>query len=348
MDGGEPDRVPCALNFYRVDPGFWGLDDSGDEPIVDVQFVRFPESPAIEELRRTALPYSGDTRLGSTHQVATYHGWRYDPERPDGENPLSKARSLRELEEFPFPTAADPPDPTGLRSQVDELHARGLAAGGNLPHLGGELFEAAWRLRGLENFLFDLIERPDWAHCMLDRLTALAISNAKALAMAGVDVLSLDDDVGMPCSMMMSPETWRAFFKSRMAKIIAEARLVKPDLRILFHSDGWFEPIVEDLIDIGVQAINPLQPETMGAARIRERFGPKLALWGGIGSQATFSRSRPEDIRQLVRRLIESVGTAGLILCPAYDIDEPDVPPENVAVFLEAAREFGAPVQRMA
>ena len=85
------------------------------------------------------------------------------------------------------------------------IHAPGLAAGGNLPHLGGELFEAAWRLRGLENFLLDLVERKDMAHFLLDRLADLARRNAAALARPGVDVLALDDDVGMPGTMMISP-----------------------------------------------------------------------------------------------------------------------------------------------
>ena len=84
-----------------------------------------------------------------------------------------------------------------LTRQVDDLHRLGLAAGGNPPHLGGELFEAAWRLRGLESFLIDLVERKEMAHFLLDRLAELARDNAATLAGAGVDVLALDDDIGM-------------------------------------------------------------------------------------------------------------------------------------------------------
>ena len=228
-----------------------------------------------------------------------------------------------------------------LTRQVQELHARGLAAGGNLPHLGGELFEAAWRLRGLENFLLDLVERPDWAHFLLDRLAALACRNAEALTRAGVDVLALDDDVGMPGTMMISPAMWRVFFKPRLAAIIEAARAIKPGLPVLFHSDGYFEPIVGDLVEIGVNAINPLQPDHMDPVRIRRRFGPQLALWGTVGRQTTFSFATPDEIRHEVKQRIESLGRAGLVLCPAYDIDEPDIPWANVAAFFEAARAFG-------
>ena len=341
MDGGEPDRVPCALNFYRVDVASFSPRHTCDEPPVDVEFVQFPVSPEEEELRRVGLPFSGDTRLGSCDQVGTYVRWRYDPQVPDGHNPLSRAASLDELRAFPFPEASGPYAAKGLERQVRELHARGLAAGGNLPHLGGELFEAAWRLRGLENFLFDLIERPEWAHYLLDRLADLARRNAEALARAGVDVLSLDDDVGMPVSMMVSPGVWREFFKPRMAAIIEAAKAIKPDLRVLYHSDGWFEAIVGDLMEIGVNAINPLQPDHMDAVGVRRRFGPGLALWGAVGRQTTFSYGQPEDIWLEVWQRVEELGRSGLILCPAYDIDEPDVPKANVEAFLEAVREFG-------
>jgi uroporphyrinogen decarboxylase len=224
---------------------------------------------------------------------------------------------------------------------VRELHGRGLAAGGNLPHLGGELFEAAWRLRGLESFLTDLVERPGWAHFLLDRLAALARRNAETLARAGVDVLALDDDVGMPGRMMISPRMWREFFAPRLADVIRAARAIKPDLRILYHSDGHIEPILGDLVELGVNAINPVQPEHMDAARIRRRFGPRLALWGTVGRQTTFSFATPEEIRAEVEERVATLGRAGLVLCPAYDIDEPDVPWENVAAFLQAAADFG-------
>jgi uroporphyrinogen decarboxylase len=309
--------------------------------MVDIRFVRFSASPEEEELRRLARPYEPDTRLGTPAQMATYLHWDYRPETPDHRNPLARARRLDDLRSFPFPDLSAPYYVDGLALQVQALHECGLAAGGNLPHLGGELFEAAWRLRGLENFLLDLLERPDWAHFLLDRLTDLARRNAETLTRAGIDVLALDDDIGMPGTMMISPAAWREFFKARLAAIIEAARAIKPDLRVLYHSDGYFEPILGDLVEIGVNAINPLQPDHMDAGRIRSRFGPSLALWGTVGRQTTFSFASPEEIRQEVRLRIETLGRAGLILCPAYDVDEPDIPWQNVAAFLDAARTYG-------
>jgi uroporphyrinogen decarboxylase len=341
LDGGEPDRVPCALAFYHVDVKNVIPRGRHRNGTVSVHFVRFPPSPEEEELSRQAQPYSGDTRLGTVSQVTTYLHWRYRPETPDQRNPLARARSLDDLRDFSFPDLRAPYRVKGLAKQVRALHERGLAAGGNLPHLGGELFEAAWRLRGLENFLLDLVERPDWAHYILDRLAELARRNAETLARAGVDVLALDDDVGMPKSMMIGPHHWREFFKPRLSSIIEAARAIKPDLRILFHSDGYFAPIVDDLIEIGVNAINPLQPEHMDPVRIRAQFGTRLALWGTVGRQTTFSFASPDEIRREVKLRIDTLGRAGLILCPAYDIDEPDIPQENVLAFLDTVRDYG-------
>lgn len=341
MDGGEPDRVPRALAFFHIDLKKLVPRSHYRPDLIDAEFVRFPLSPEEEELSRIALPHDPDTRIGNPDQLATYDRWSYRPEDFDKRNPLADARSLDDLRDFPFPDFSGPYRTADLAGQVEELHANGLAAGGNLPHLGGELFEAAWRLRGLENFLMDLVKRHDWVEYLLDRLTDLSCRNASALAKAGIDVLALDDDVGMPGTMMISPATWSEFFKPRIARIITAARDINPAIRVLYHSDGYFEPIVDGLKEIGVNAINPLQPEHMDAVSIRDRFGSDVALWGTVGRQTTFSFATPSEIRKEVKERIETLGRAGLILCPAYDIDEPDIPWENIAAFLEAAEEFG-------
>ncbi|KPJ60893.1 MAG: hypothetical protein AMJ46_04150 [Latescibacteria bacterium DG_63] len=341
LDGGEPDRVPRALAFYRVEveklapPGEWR------DEMVDVRFIRLPPSPEEEELDRRIESFPTDTRLGTPVQIATYARWNYHPEASQLRNPLAAASSLDDLRDFAFPESTRPYDLDGLASQVRELRSRGVAVGGNLPHLGGELFETAWRLRGLNNFLIDLVKRPDWANFLLDRLAELGRRNARTLALTGIDVLALDDDVGMPGTMMISPGTWREFFKGRLAEIIESARTVKSDLRILFHSDGYFEPIIGDLLEIGVDAINPVQPDHMDAVRIRRNFGLRPALWGTVGHHTTFSFSEPDEIRREVKERIETLGRGGLVLCPAYDIDEPDIPWENIVAFLDAVEAYG-------
>jgi uroporphyrinogen decarboxylase len=338
LDGHEPDRVPLALAFYAIDgadiapPGEW------QEDAVDVAFVPFPMSPEEAELRRRATPYEGNTRIGSPSQAARYALWGYRSQDPVHGNPLEAAASLADLERFPFPRLDGPRVVAELAEAVAAVHRAGLAAGGNTPHLGGELFEAAWRLRGFEAFLVDMVERKEMAHFLLDRLAEHARRNAATLAAAGVDILSLDDDVGMPGTMVIGPATWREFFRPRLEGIIAAARAVKPDIRVLYHSDGHIEPILDDLVELGVAALNPVQPEHMDAVRIRRRYGRRLALWGTVGSQSLFSTGSPRDVRAEVRHRLRTLGRASLVLCPAYDVDEPDVPWANVAAFLAEGR----------
>lgn len=341
MAGREPDRIPVALGFSgeppeRAVPPGWTADQA-----VDVRFVSLAPR-GMDRFRRGALPFRPDTRLGTPEQAASYGRWRYHPERRRGQNPLARARSLRDIRRLRFPKMEHSPGAIrGLEQTVGALHARGLAVGGNLPHLGGELFESAWRLRGLERFLLDLAERPSWAHELLDRLTELASGNAQTLVRAGIDVLCLGDDVGMPGTMMVSPVAWRRFLGPRMGAIIVAARRANPDVQVLYHSDGFFEPIIRDLLELGVNAINPLQPEHMDAASIRRRYGSSLALWGTVGTQTAFATARAGMIRDEVARRISTLGRGGLILSPAYDVDTPEIDGRNLVEFLRAARDLG-------
>jgi hypothetical protein len=123
LDGGEPDRVPRALNFYRVEIEKLIPPDQYRDDLVDVRFVRFAPSPEEEALRRLARPFSPDTRLGTPDQVTTYARWDYRPQTPDHRNPLARARSLDDVRNFPFPDISTPYRVEGLARQVQDLHA---------------------------------------------------------------------------------------------------------------------------------------------------------------------------------------------------------------------------------
>ena len=189
---------------------------------------------------------------------------------------------------------------------------------GNLPHLGGELFETARRLRGFAAFNLT---------CWIGRLWPTparspgpAADNARRLAEIGVDVLVLDDDVGMPGGMIISPELWRRYLAPRLRRVIEGARAVKPDLRVLYHSDGVITPILHDLADLGVDAINPVQPDRMDPLAVRRALGTRLALWGTVGTQAFWPCARPEEVAAEVRTRLKTLGPRGLVLAPAYDV----------------------------
>lgn len=166
------------------------------------------------------------THVGTQAQLRIYHEWNYHPETPGGR--LGHVKSIAELAEAVFPDLTHPKRYAGLARQVEQWHARGLAVAGSPPHLGGELFETAWRIRGFEEFLIDLKERKSLANYLLDQLTAMLIHNALILAQAGVDILLLDDDVAMPTGLMISPALWREMFGGRLANVIQLTARLRP------------------------------------------------------------------------------------------------------------------------
>ena len=128
-----------------------------------------------------------------------------------------------------------------------------------------------------------------------------------------MDILLLDDDVAMPTGLTIGLRTWREFFRPRLADVIRLARQVNPDLLIFYHSDGNFTAIVPDLVEIGVNVINPLQPDCMDALQIKRQFGDRLALWGTVGSAWLWDRGRRADPGGSKLR-IETLGPDGLLL----------------------------------
>jgi uroporphyrinogen decarboxylase len=334
----RPDRIPKALAFWEeslpaiapiVPADYFGLD---------VRFADFEPPAGQDDFLRYLEQLPPDVYVGDLGQLKTYHAWGYHPEAGPLQR-LSAAQTLAELAEAVFPWLADPGRHDGLAKQVAAWHDRGLAVAGGPPHLGGELFETAYRLRGFEEFLLDLAARKSVAHYLLDQLTAALIQNAVILARAGVDILLLDDDVAMPTGLIVGPATWREFFKPRLAQIIRTARAVAPALIVFYHSDGDFTRLIPDLLEIGVNVINPLQPDCMDATAIKREFGDRLALWGTVGTAALWHHGSPDQIRAEVRHRIETLGPAGLLLAPAYDLDF--APFANVAAFCEAVEEYG-------
>jgi len=340
LSGIEPDKIPIALGFYRIDLETIAPPEEASRYRVDVRFISFRPSQAQQDFAEYVASLPRDTRVGRDELLRTYHEWGYRPDLQEV-NPLAHARRPEDLDAYPWPDLTAPYRHEGMEAEVSIYHQQGYAVAGTLPYLGGELYESAWRLRGFANFNLDLLERPALAHALLDRLCATAESNAATLAAASVDILVLDDDVGMPGSMIISDDLWRRFLRPRMARIIAAAREIKPDIRVLYHSDGVITPIISDLVAMGVDAINPVQPDRMDPLALRRKFGTRPALWGTIGKHATFAYATPEAIRREVRERVETLGRSGLVLCPAYDADEPDIPWENLRAFLAAADEFG-------
>ena len=253
-------------------------------------------------------------------------------------SPLRNATTLDEIEAYPFPDPDADYRFEGMRERVNAIKARGLAVWGGL---GFSTFDHAWLLRGYETFLMDMMTNPEMTVAIMDRVVSILRETVRQYVRAGVDMIIWGEDVGMQDSMLISPTLWRRWIKPRYASMIAAALEINPDVVIWYHSDGYIEPIIPDLIDIGVQVLNPVQPEAMDPARIKALYGDRLAFWGTVSIQHTMPFGSPDDVRAEVKQRIETVGQGGgFVLAPSH-ILEPEVPWENVLAFVEAAREYG-------
>ncbi len=205
------------------------------------------------------------------------------------------------------------------------------------------IFETAWALRGLEQMLIDFALDPDLADRILDIPYRYHLAAAKKLVEMGVDMIWIGDDVGAQQAMLISPAHWRRFLKSRMATFIAELKTINPDLKVAYHSDGNILPIIPELIEIGVDVLNPIQPASMSPAAIKKAFGDRLCFWGSIDEQHTLPWGTPETVRAEVIERLNTLGQdGGLILGPTHHV-QLDTPLENFWAMVRAITETPYP-----
>ena len=191
------------------------------------------------------------------------------------------------------------------------------------------VFEAAWALRGLENTLKDFVRNRDLLKELFQIPYQYHLAAAKKLVEIGVDMIWIGDDVGAQEQMLISPADWRAFLKPLMASFIKELKDINPNLKVAYHSDGNIYPIIPELIEIGLDVLNPLQPASMNPARLKKEFGDQLSFWGSLDIQKTLPFGTPADVKSEVNERLRTVGKGGgLILGPSHYL-QVDTPMEN-------------------
>jgi uroporphyrinogen decarboxylase len=248
-----------------------------------------------------------------------------------------------------FPLADDeriasyvPPDP----EHEDMGYAEAvIAAYGREKYICGiidcSIFEALKYLRGITQSLIDVVANKDIAHRIMDMSVAYHLRLGEKLIERGVDILWLADDIGGEHTMLMSPETFREMVKPKMGSMIGALKRKGPGVKIAFHSDGYIEPVIDDLVEIGVDLLNPIQPESMDPAGLKKRYGRRLALWGAVSTQQTLPFGSPEQVRAEVRERIRTCAPGGgFLLAPTHNI-QLDVPFANIRAFYDAVRDFG-------
>jgi uroporphyrinogen decarboxylase len=251
-------------------------------------------------------------------------------------HPLAHIRSIEELQAYPFPDLKGATT-AHMAEQTASLHAQGLAAVG---YMACTIWETSWYMRSMEELMMDMLCEDAKATFLLDTVTEASCIRAEAFARAGVDVLQIGDDIGMQSRIMMSEELYRNWLKPRLARVIRAAREVKPDVIVLYHSCGYVRPLIGDLVEAGIDVLNPVQPECMDFREIHEEFGDRVSFHGTIGTQTTMPFGTPEEVKQAVWRNLEIAGEKGGLFCCPTHLLEPEVPWENILAYVEACREF--------
>ncbi|SDL04308.1 uroporphyrinogen decarboxylase family protein [Halarsenatibacter silvermanii] len=248
------------------------------------------------------------------------------------------------------PLAADemvddyqPPDPDrdhlyqGARRKLNKFRDKYYICGGVVT----TIFETAWALRGLDRLLMDFLEKPELAEKILDIPYEYHRQVAKRLTRMGVDMIWLGDDMGAQDKMLISPQLWRKFFRGKMANIISEVKEINPDVKVAYHSDGYIKPIIPDLIDIGLDVLNPVQPKCMDPARLKEEFGDRLCFWGAVDEQETLPFGSREDVISEVKKRLKTVGRGGgFIIGPTHHL-QLDTPLENFWAMVDTVKKTG-------
>jgi uroporphyrinogen decarboxylase len=201
------------------------------------------------------------------------------------------------------------------------------------------IFESAWALRGYEQLLIDMATNPDKANRVLDIPYSYHKLVTQHLVRLGVDMIWLGDDVGGQNAMLMSPRMWRQYFKPRMTNLIASLRAINPHIKIAYHTDGVVYPIIPDLIEIGLDVLNPIQPMAMDPVRLKNEYGKNLCFWGSIDIQQTLPFGTPEQVKAEINTRLKTIGRGGgLLIGPTHNL-QLDTPLENFWSMLDTIRQ---------
>jgi uroporphyrinogen decarboxylase len=207
------------------------------------------------------------------------------------------------------------------------------------------LFEASWYLRGMAEFMLDLAANPEMAHALLRHLTDVAkATTALFLKEVGqyIDIYRVGDDLGMQSGTLISPGMFREMVKPYLAEYYAMIHNMT-DARLMLHCCGSVRSIMDDLIDIGVDILHPVQvsAKDMEPEELKFQFGDRLCFCGGIDTQQVLPHGTREEVQEEVQRRIQELAPGGGYLLAAVHAIQPDVPPENVCTMFETALAHG-------
>jgi len=364
----EPDRIPFDMGStqvtgihvvaYRNLREYLGLPKV--EPVMCdvVQQLALPDDDVVEQLGidvRGLFPLNSHNWNIVEEEHEEY--WEFHDEwgltqqrlKPEGLyysvsfNPLADPETtIDDVQKHSWPDTGDLRRIAGLRDLALRYHAQGKAV--MIKGVLAGIFEMAQRVRGMENLLLDLAADERLAMAIVDKMVE---SKIKFWEMAlpqladVIDVVSEADDYGTQFSQLISPDMFRRLFKPRIAEIIRCIKRLAPNAKVFFHSDGNVRPIIPDFIEMGVDILNPVQPNATGMdpIRIKKDFGKDLVFWGaGVETQSVLPFGTPQEVKDDVRRNIDALAPGGGYVFNTVHNIQADVPPQNIMAMIETLR----------
>jgi uroporphyrinogen decarboxylase len=338
MNTAAYDRLKAHLDLKTETRSFWRALQYAtlDEEVM----VRFHSDgrpllpgPAPSALSREIAPDRFVDAWGITWQSQPGSHY-YDI----ASHPLQDA-TLDDLGRYAWPDLTHPGRFTGLREKARAIRAAGQAV---VALSGISPFEFSYMLRGMDRWFLDLADDRDFVHALMRTLTDLMRSAAeRLLEEAGeyIDVLVTGDDLGSQQAPLLSAAMYRQLIKPYHVELLAALK-ARSKAKIFYHSDGNIYPLLNDLIEIGVDVLNPVHvsaKDMADTARLKREFGDRLAFCGAIDSQSVLPHGTPDEVRGEVRRRIKDLAPGGGYILASVHCIQPDVPPENVCAMFDEA-----------
>jgi len=266
-------------------------------------------------------------------------GFYYDM----AEHPLADALEIEDIDNYIFPDPNDIDRYVGIRDCAQKVRDAGY--GVVMSSISAGMFELGGWLRGLANFYTDLAGEPEMACKLMDKALEFKMKYwGNVLDAAGdlIDVVQEADDLGGQNNMLISPEMYRKYVKPRHKELFGFIRS-KTNAKIFIHSCGSFKEIMPDLIEVGVDILNPVQfnAKGMDAIGLKRDFGKDLVFWGGgVDTQRILPTGSVEEVKDCVKRQLEVLAPGGGYVFNTVHNIQPDVPPQNLVAMKEAFDEF--------
>lgn len=325
--------VPHMMRLARADERILQILDIDTRPIY--------MNPVQNRIRACSEPGCFYDEWGVKWKEFNANGVIY---REPAESPLGNA-TITDLDAYPWwPDPLDPVHYLGLKEHAEKMFSQTDYALIGCPAFNS-VWERAYLLCGFERMLESLIIDPLFAHAVLQKITQIIKASLDIyldLVGPSVQVVKIGDDLGGQDNSLMSPVTYRNMIKPYHQEIF---HFIKENssARVFFHSCGSVIKLLPDLIDAGVEILNPVQVSAKGmdTQRLKAEFGDQLTFWGAIDTQQVLPHGSVDEVRQEVRRRISDLGpSGGYVVAPVHNV-QGDVPAENVAAMYQHARQIG-------